>query len=923
MITTISSNIECLHPRAVNNLLRRCRCNRISQVCFPFLLISLLIYNLSLRDILVNEFSCDSTLSLVINQVCTKVINLQDVSASCCRSISQDVLAILSHVSTVSNLEVEYALTKEVNTIPSRNIVVDNQNVSEVKLTALICVVTLSSSCINSIIIGWNDVLELVETITITECRSLCWHYLLEWSCNCTYFCCSTSNLLLQSCRNSICVIIDELVRLSQYELNELNILVQLRNFCTICLKVLNSEICWLLLSLILSSNSPFVFSCIEIVLAEINSYLRWNELWLIFTCCSLVEWNGSCRDSHINLSITYCYIECTSIRVCQCTIVVNSVNTETDYIALNITQILDLNSTLVTSEQLSWLVCCTVLLVTNVLIRVWVPSIKLRRSRLKSELLIESYIEALYTEVLVCCIFCLCEVDNDIATLLYSQDILVMTVILSLITACSICLIALSNYSSRRLFLILPNQFLNTCCWCTIFTLSITVVDVVDWSIVYCEVVSVISHICTQCYTILRSNATILCLISCVGILNSNRVENVLFSFIYLSHSSSLECIAKILSLELNYPKTCIYLSSTSKQSIISVSISNLDKVIKLQTLRVQKWNIACCQLCINRRNTNQQAILTYEVLTLLELELSVSNAFTWEYISLLCSLNKVQVLIETCFSCCKIVELNVSYHCRVLTDDVLQLVLDVVNLKLEISELIAILITLQCSFNNRQTSVKTCKTCILCCQLTIDSLDSCSYCILLIETCTKSLECVLDSSLVSNSLSQSVVSSTLSSFNIWLQCIVIQSLKNLSLCICCILYCLVSSTLSSFNQSLQVFDILFLESLDCSIYNLISLLGNALVGCITCQDVLNLIKSSLAVSSSLNLSQLCFKGADASLVRRNQSLELFNLLLKLIGSSKLVDLTLQVADVVIIILTRSKCTHGCHCKCSHKQRA
>ena len=262
----------------------------------------------------------------------------------------------------------------------------------------------------------------------------------------------------------------------------------------------------------------------------------------------------------------------------------------------------------------------------------------------------------------------------------------------------------------------------------------------------------------------------------SVIGILNSYSIKNLLWNCTTVNRNFC--CFVKLSThfccLELNNPKTTIsrVCTRSAEQAVKSANASYVNDTVELLTLRINQRNIACCQLSINWRYTNNQAVLTNIILTILECQLLASNlCILRESILLLSSLNKVQLMIisrKACVRSSKLEQLNVSYHCRVLTDDVLQLVLDVVNLKLEISELIATLITLQCSFNNRQTSVKTCKTCILCCQLTIDSLDSCSYCVLLIETCTESLECVLDSSLVSNSLSQSVVSSTLSSFNI-----------------------------------------------------------------------------------------------------------------------------------------------------------
>ena len=165
----------------------------------------------------------------------------------------------------------------------------------------------------------------------------------------------------------------------------------------------------------------------------------------------------------------------------------------------------------------------------------------------------------------------------------------------------------------------------------------------------------------------------------------------------------------------------------------------------------------------------------------------------------------------------------------------------------------------------------------------------------------------------------------SSLTKFLLWLELsikVFSQVILNLFNCSHCISLSFVSSKLCSLYIFLQLSDVASLESLNSIIEWLLCVIYVRNLSVVS-QDAINLIKSSLAVSGSLNLSQLCLKWADAWLVRRNQSLELCNLLWKLIGSSKLVDLTLQVTDVVIIILTRSKCTHGCHCKCSHKQRA
>ena len=215
----------------------------------------------------------------------------------------------------------------------------------------------------------------------------------------------------------------------------------------------------------------------------------------------------------------------------------------------------------------------------------------------------------------------------------------------------------------------------------------------------------------CSQSYTKLRSYTTsisILFLACCViCILNSYGVKNVLFITIYLCLCNFFELITQILSLELNYPKTSVC-SCTRNQTVISMNVSYVNDIIKLNTLRVHQRNIACSQLCINRRYTNQQAVLANVILTILECQLLVSSLSIYrEYILLLSSLYEVQgIIIEAVYiSLSEIVQLNVSYHCRVLTDDVLQLSLNVCNLCSETELSIIVLNTVQNALDSTQT--------------------------------------------------------------------------------------------------------------------------------------------------------------------------------------------------------------------------
>ena len=104
-----------------------------------------------------------------------------------------------------------------------------------------------------------------------------------------------------------------------------------------------------------------------------------------------------------INL-LTDAYVECTAIGVIQCTVEVDSVNTETDDVALHVVGILHVDRTRVALEEVTLHIALITtagvkltivyIVVTHILIDVVHPSVHLRRVGLLSKLLIERYIE-------------------------------------------------------------------------------------------------------------------------------------------------------------------------------------------------------------------------------------------------------------------------------------------------------------------------------------------------------------------------------------------------------------------------------------------------------------------------------------------------------------------------------------------------
>ena len=156
-----------------------------------------------------------------------------------------------------------------------------------------------------------------------------------------------------------------------QDELDRSNILAQ-SNFFTLIVEILNREVTIVTKSRfrtrsIFFGNLPTCI-IIKVILAEI-SWQYYSRLKLIRSIYSQLR----VAKTQFLLNITYSYVECTSIWVVQCTIIVNSVYTETDDVALYVVHILDSNSTLITLEQLSWLT-----VVTNILISIRIPSIQL-----------------------------------------------------------------------------------------------------------------------------------------------------------------------------------------------------------------------------------------------------------------------------------------------------------------------------------------------------------------------------------------------------------------------------------------------------------------------------------------------------------------------------------------------------------------
>ena len=313
-----------------------------------------------------------------------------------------------------------------------------------------------------------------------------------------------------------------------QEELNKSYILGRtVCNFLLVLVVVLNSECCWCITASILLCNLP-TFNTIE-VLVKVSCYeIRRSKLH-----CTIKVLVGKLRivKSHVCLNITYCNVECTTIRVCQSTIIVDCIYTETDDITLYITHVLDSDSTLIALEQCCRNNCCTILLVTNTLVSVRVPSIDLRWSRLNSESSIESYIEALDALVLT-------KVDRDWFTLFYSQNVLCLTIIKAVVTFSGILLATLQDNRCRRLVVVNPIQLLCVCfrmiilipCNIVCISAPVTVVDNTNKLLVYIEVISWLSYLCSQVNTILRCYTTcalILSLASCiVCVLNCNRIE-------------------------------------------------------------------------------------------------------------------------------------------------------------------------------------------------------------------------------------------------------------------------------------------------------------------------------------------------------------------------------------------------------------
>ena len=282
-------------------------------------------------------------------------------------------------------------------------IVVDDQDVSQVECTTLVAwsQYAVVASC-------WDDVLRILgKAITIIERRSICWHLLREWSIDCANLSSSCWYALGQCGGYIVCCTIDEFLRVIQNELNWLNSVVQWTNLRSVCCIILHCEVtpAWCVAGFISTSNPPSIIT-VEVVRTEVC----WqNNCRFKLTVCFVP---GQIRVSKILccLHVAYCYIEWTTIRVCQSTVIVDSVYTETDNITLNIVHVLDGDSTLAAFEQLSRLV-----LITYVLVSVRVPCVQLWWSRFLSELLIKCYIESLDALSLG-----VTEVDGDRLTLFY-----------------------------------------------------------------------------------------------------------------------------------------------------------------------------------------------------------------------------------------------------------------------------------------------------------------------------------------------------------------------------------------------------------------------------------------------------------------------------------------------------------------------
>ena len=494
-------------------------------------------------------------------------------------------------------------------------------------------------------------------------------------------------------------------------------------------------------------------------------------------------------------------------------------------------------------------------------------------------------------------------------------------------------------------------------------------------------------SEVCRLLYgqIVCRGYITILSILFSCGILDSHCIENMIVLVCTSTTNLLLNLICSNASLNLyrNSPKTRSS-RCTAQQCVETLWSTKLENVAQVTTLRVNQLD--SCILCklsvcwiytyydwsfIIERSTLLVCLLIASLcnystsvilLTLTESKIS-SNIVSHE---LQISLTVKNIIPFTAFICIKVIatnQANLSYHSCVLTDDVLQLVLDVSNLSSETEFSVIVLNTVQYALDSSQTWIECTELLVRCTNLTLDSLDCSSYSVLFAITLTENIESISDSLLVGISLCQSITSilycfsqafksllvtffsiilqslcdcllcllqilcilrlksldcllSSISSiFKLSLCCQSLQSLNDVSICLLSISSSLVSSSLSFHYIFLQLSDVASLESINSILQCLVCII-DILLSCIVSQDSLNLVKSCL-------VCQLSLKRSDVRLVRRNQSLELCNLLWKLIGSSKLVDLTLQVTDVVIIILTRSKCTYGWKCQYTHKQRA
>ena len=213
------------------------------------------------------------------------------------------------------------------------------------------------------------------------------------------------------------------------------------------------------------------------------------------------------------------------------------------------------------------------------------------------------------------------------------------------------------------------------------------------------------------------RDNTTraFLSLAGCV--LYSNSELNITV----LADCSLLELldINAILQLECNSPKTitlcCISCTcSTSDEFLVWLNTLNVNKLIKLLALRVDQRDVSWSQLSICRRYTNYERVCNCDILVICrELNLCISKVLVSRELSCVLTWNpdECQIIVwQTTLPtvCISLVEVNSSNHCCVLTDDVLQLSLNVCNLSSETELSVIVLNTVQYALDKSQTRVK-----------------------------------------------------------------------------------------------------------------------------------------------------------------------------------------------------------------------